>query len=76
MPCILNGKLYIEMIWLWWRRKTLDKICPGKMASWLTLWLNLANHKKVKHILLLFQNTEVTFLRGDVVALSTCASLM
>lgn len=29
----------------------------------LTLWLSLASHKKVKHVLPLFQNAEVTFLR-------------
>lgn len=29
----------------------------------LTLWLKLASHRKVKHVLILFQNAEVTFLR-------------
>lgn len=33
------------------------------LVRWLTLWLNLASHKKVKHILPFFENAEVTFLR-------------
>ena len=33
------------------------------LVRWLTLWLNLASHKKVNHILPLFQNAELTFLR-------------
>lgn len=34
-------------------------MCPGKMAYSV---LNLASHRKV-HLLILFQNAEVTFLR-------------
>lgn len=46
------------------------------LVRWLMLWLSLAGHETAKHILLLFQHAQVTFLRGGCCLGHACACLM
>lgn len=65
--CTTAGPVYHHRVgWAWDDLAAVggeNYLAKHVLVRWLTLGLNLASHKKGKHILLLFQNAELTFLR-------------